>query len=108
MWYLSPCRILYRNSHSFKCRLKWFLPEPSELGKPYFSDATEVLNAIDVTVATREFILSVVDSVMPHVAPIHQSVIALPVIAVDGAVGFDLGLDNLFEGVSGHIGTTWA
>lgn len=87
----------------FQMQIEMVLPYPSELGEPDLGNTPEVLNAVDVAVASCELVGAVIHPVVPFVAPVNESVVAFPAIAVDGAVGFDLGLDNLFERISGHI-----
>ncbi len=54
-----------------------------ELMQPGFGIAPEALNAVDVTVATHELILPVVNSVVLGIADINESVVPAPAVRVD-------------------------
>ena len=63
---------------------------PVELGQAALCIAPEGLNSIDVALPTSEFKLPVVHPAMLLVAHIHQPIVGLPTVAVDGATPSDM------------------
>ena len=57
-------------------------------------EAPEALNPIDMSLASNELILTVIDAQVPAVSDINQAVIAPPAIGIDNAVQGDAASDN--------------
>ena len=66
----------------------------SESCQSYFGNAPEVFNAVDMALATTEFILAMMDTMMLAVANINQAIICFPAITVDNAVRIYFSLND--------------
>lgn len=86
------------------------LAHASELGEPGFGDAPEAFDVVDVVVTSGEFIIAMVDTEVPVVSHIDETIVAFKPIGVNdtvtghlapddglqfgfGAVRHDLGID---------------
>lgn len=84
--------------------MKSMFGHSSELHHSGFGISPETFDAIDVRLALRKLIFTMVKLIMLFVAQIDKSVVAFPLVGVNGAFHIDLALDNGLERGSADIG----
>lgn len=76
-------------------QVEGLLPDAIEAGQAPLGIAPVGLDAVDVALAPCEFVLSVVDPGVLLVAHVHEPVVGLPSVAVDGASLLHMAADHL-------------
>ena len=87
----------------FQMQAKRTFANASELIEPRFCDSPEVLNAIDMVMAIRKFIASMLDPIVLFITEVYKAVIGLKSIGIDRRVLIDLLLYNGHQRASGAV-----
>src|SRR5437764_10906122 len=78
----------------FEVQVEGAMRDPIELLEPALGKAPEALNTINMMVATRELVFTVIDSEVLRVSNINQAVITAPPVRVDDCSERDATANN--------------
>ena len=78
----------------FKMQVKGMSRYPVELLQAPFGKAPKAFDAVDVTLAASKLVAAMLDPKMPGITNVHQTVIAVPAVAVDRRLGRYTASDN--------------
>lgn len=88
----------------FQMQAKRTFANASELIEPGFCDAPKVLNAIDMVMAIRKFIASMLDPIVLFITEVYKPIIGLKAIGINRRRGLiDLLLYNGHQRASGAV-----
>jgi len=72
----------------------------TELNKPSFGISPKPFNAVDVGLASGEFILAMIHSEVFSIPDINQAIVASPAIGIDDAVQADLSSNYFLQRIT--------